>query len=282
MSMPYFKMNKKGVEYSLIMLFTVMVALSVLYWRISETGKIKEEYLGASQIAILTAPYEKANIIRYAEISAEKEISQILRDITAENGYAIDPPGGTYIDACTIINTNSELKTINKPNVQKAITAAFNARLNPYLNTYNTKVSNIFPLDNYEIVIEDDKINAIALMPIQKPLQTHAITITGERMYGIAVPTTEALKEKSGTMWFAPSFTISYPHKLNEYSKVFDILGLIVEKCAKKPDAMNCVETYKDSMTGWTWKQEGDLILFNVPSAHGTLCYAMKTATPTP
>lgn len=74
-----------------------------------------------------------------------------------------------------------------------SITKKFNQEINKYIDTYNTKspVTKI-PKDNYELYIEGKNIHAIAILPVQQGLHERGMTYTA-----------------IGTLWFAPSFTVS-------------------------------------------------------------------------
>jgi len=252
-------MNKKAViYYEVIMLFTVLIALPVLVWRLEKVTAMKEVFLGEGQIAILDLPYEKENIIHFVQTAAELEMPDILKEVAAENGYSTEPPGGLYIDVCPIINTGVELKKVNRPDVLEALTNAFNAHIDKYISDYNAQpdVAKI-QLNNYELFIKDDDINAIALMPVAQTVKTDRGTITA---------------------WFAPSFTINYKHGLQEYKKIFDVLGTIAENCAKNAKPIDCANTYAASIPGWKLTEETGAIHFAISTPNGNLCYVMKTA----
>ncbi len=160
-------MNKKGY-YSLIMMFIVIVALPVLYLRLTSKSTEMKKSLGDSQAILLNAPYDKEDIINYIEKSAELELPNILAELERTVPTQVC---GT--------------------NLQDIITVSFNKHLDPYIKAYNARAYTQIPENNYEVYIEGNNIHAIAALPIKK---------------GLAKPGTELAT--IGTIWFAPSFTV--------------------------------------------------------------------------
>ncbi len=162
-------MNKKGYEYSLIMIFIVIVALPVLYLRLTSKSAEMKKSLGDSQAILLNAPYDKEDIINYIEKSVQLELPNILAEIERT----------VPTQACGT-------------NIQDSINGAFNRHLDPYIKAYNTRAYTKIPENNYEVYIEGNSMHAIAALPIKK---------------GLAKLGTELAT--IGTIWFAPSFTVS-------------------------------------------------------------------------
>jgi hypothetical protein len=156
------RMNKKAVDYSIILLLTVMISIPVLYWRMTTTLDATAQDLQQNLEPILKTPYDKDEIIVYVKTAAEIETENILAEIERS----------TKAQPC-------------ERNTHEAITEIFNTKLNPYIKEYNAKTQTQIPTDNYDLYIEPQKINAIATIPVEKKIQT------------------------TGTIWFAPSFTIT-------------------------------------------------------------------------
>lgn len=73
------------------------------------------------------------------------------------------------------------------------VTGKFNQELDKYIDAYNVKSPTTkLPKSNYELYIEGKNIHAIAIIPVK-----HDLTLK------------EMTYENVGTIWFAPSFTIS-------------------------------------------------------------------------
>lgn len=161
--------GKKALDYSLIMLFIVLVTLPVLYMRLTTKVDETKQTIGEIQSAIITAPYDKEETINYIQKSAETEMTNIIA--TARQKLATE--------GC------------NK-NPRDIFTEQFNDNLNKYLTSYNQRAYLQLPLNNYETYIEGNNVHAIALQPIKKNL-----ALTGKELQPI------------GAIWFAPSFTIT-------------------------------------------------------------------------
>lgn len=168
----FFPKGKKGMEehgwYALIILFTVIVAMPVLYWRMTAEIETTKATIGETQNILLSAPYNKEDTINFVQKTAELELPKILKEI--ETAIKIQICGKNTAD------------TINE---------VFNKHLDVYIEDFNKKSYTKIPKDNYDIYIEGNNIHAIATIPVEKTL---------------AKPGTELTT--IGKMWFAPSFTI--------------------------------------------------------------------------
>jgi len=80
------------------------------------------------------------------------------------------------------------------------LTKKFNQEMDKYINEFNAKSPIMkIPTNNYELYIDGKNINAIAILPVEKKLSS---------------PGTEL--DAIGTMWFAPSFTITASSDLSK------------------------------------------------------------------
>jgi len=161
-------MNKKAVDYSLIMLFIVIVAVPVLYSRMTAKIEDTKQVMGEEQAMLLRMPYDKEDTINFVEKSAQLALPGILAEL--EKTIPGQPCEGIY----------------------DTIKSTFNKHLDNYIKSFNQRSYTKIPENNYEIYIEGNNIHAIAVLPVKKL---------------IAKPGTEL--NSIGTMWFAPSFTIT-------------------------------------------------------------------------
>ncbi|MBW2969854.1 hypothetical protein KY319_01900 [Candidatus Woesearchaeota archaeon] len=163
------KSKKASALYSVILLFIVIVALPVLYWRMTSEVETTKETIGETQVILLRAPYAKEDTINYVEKAAELELPKILKEIEAE---------------VTAQNCNK--------NTADTINEVFNKHLNVYIDDFNKKSYTKIPKNNYDIYIEGNNIHAIATIPVEKTLARPGTQLT-----------------TIGKMWFSPSFTIT-------------------------------------------------------------------------
>ncbi|GEM_PF-4451315 len=162
------RFSKKAIDYSLVMLFIVIVSVPVLYSRMTSKLEDTKQTMGEQQGMLLRAPYDKEDTINYVEKAAQDALPNIINEIEQTL------PGQTC---------EKTSETIRK---------TFNKHLDAYIKAFNQRSYTKIPENNYDIYIEGNKIHAIATMPVQKL---------------IAKPGTQL--NSIGTMWFAPSFTIT-------------------------------------------------------------------------
>ena len=76
-------------------------------------------------------------------------------------------------------------------------------------------------------------------------------------------------------MWFSPSFTINYDHKLEQYKQTFDALEAIAQSCYRTKDPKACVDNNAQLTTGWTIDKTGNDFIFKIPQPPGDACYVL-------
>ncbi|MEM3154636.1 MAG: hypothetical protein QW165_03680 [Candidatus Woesearchaeota archaeon] len=97
-----------------------------------------------------------------------------------------------YLEKAAQLELPTILKEAPLNSSPEKFNEAFNKHLNPYIKAFNVRSFTKIPENNYEVYIEGKNIHAISILPIKK---------------NIAKPPTELTS--LGTMWFAPSFTIT-------------------------------------------------------------------------
>ncbi len=250
--------SKRAMDYSLIILFIVIVTMPVLYWRMTSKMELTKKTIGEDQAIMLRAPYDKEDTTNYVEKSAQLSMPEILGAMALANGYSTPPCGGTHDKGgkkCAIINTGTK---ICKSNTLEAFTSYFNLYLDNYIKAYNAKSYTQLPTNNYDVHVEGNNIHAIATLPVTK---------------GLAKRGTEL--DTIGTMWFAPSFTVQYNHKLDDYKKTFDALAILAQNCHKNADPSKCVSDNSHLTSGWTTATNGDKFIFEVPIGANKACYVL-------
>jgi hypothetical protein len=175
-------MNRKALDYSLAIMFIVIVALPLLYWRMNTKIEVAKETMGEDQILFLQQPYDKEDIISYIEKSAELAMEDITKGA-------------------------EQLKQDCTKDTNERIAGIFNKKLDTYIKAYNKRSTVKIPENNYELYINGNDINAIAILPIEKPISRLGREI-------------DAL----GTIWFAPSFT-------TQSEKLASIANTLAQKC---------------------------------------------------
>lgn len=253
------KLSKKGAQYlPLFLLFMVLMAVPILYWRLSVKMEETKKAVSEDQLILLSAPYDKEDVINYVEKAAQQSMPEILSAIALANGYSTPPCGGTLDSGgkeCAVVNTGTK---ICRPNTAETLSGNLNLYVDNYIKEYNAKSFTKIPTNNYEASIEGNNIHAIAILPVKKML-----TIKGTELDAI------------GTMWFAPSFTIQYDHKLDEYKKTLDTLATLAEKCFKSADPGKCVADSSQLTSGWTTTINRDNFIFEIPIGPNKICYAL-------
>ncbi len=252
-------MNKKALDYSLIMLFIVLVAIPVLYWRMTSKVDETKKAIGEDQIIILRAPYDKEDTINYIEKSASLSMPEIIGATALANGFSTPPPcGGTFDHGgrtCAIANIGTQ---ICRPSVLDTLAGFFNLYVDNYIDAYNVQSFTKLTKNNYDIYVEGNNIHAIATLPVKKGLAKK-----GKELDTI------------GTMWFAPSFTIIYDHKLEDYKKALDALAILAQNCYKHADPKKCVSDNSHLTSGWGIDTSGTTFIFKIPVGTNTICYAL-------
>ncbi len=252
-------MNKKAdiMDYALIMLFTVMVVLPVLYWRMTSEVDQTKQSIGENQAILLKAPYDKEDMINYAEKSAQLALPDVLANVAKKNGFLKEPCGGTTTAGCAIINTPANILDICQPDIIETFTYHFNKELDVYIGAYNARAFTQIPTSNYDIHIEGNKINAIATLPVEKNLAQKGTELSA-----------------IGKMWFAPSFTITAQHNLDKYNNAFPILKAIAKNCVKETDPKGCAEKYAEK--DWSVQILEGKLAVTIPQG---ACYALILPT---
>ena len=253
------RFSKKAIDYSLVMLFIVIVTIPILYWRM--TSKIEEtkKTIGEDQATLLGATYDKEDLTNYLEKAVQITMPEVLKEVSKTNGYLTQACGGN-IDSggitCSVVNTAT---SICRPNIIETFNTHFNKQLDEYIKKFNDKSSTKIPTNNYEAYIEGNNINAIAIIPVQK---------------SITKPEMEL--QPIGTIWFSPSFTVQYEHKLEQYNIIFDALAIILQKCYKSADPGKCVKDNSQLTSGWTTTTTGDNYIFDMPIGPNKACYVLN------
>ena len=145
-------MNKKAIDYSLIMLFIVLVAIPVLYWRMTTKVELMKKTFGDDQLIILNGPYDKEDIINFVKKSADLAAPVVLKKTAESNGYVNSPCGGTHNykgKTCAIINQNTQ---ICPPNTLEVFTHYFNQELDKYIQAHNELSITKIPLNSYPFI----------------------------------------------------------------------------------------------------------------------------------
>lgn len=253
-------MNKRAAQYlPLFLLFMVLMAVPILYWRLSVKMDETKKAVSEDQLILLSAPYDKEDTINYAEKAAQLSMPEILGAMALANGYSTPPCGGTLDSTgkkCAIVNTGTN---ICRPSITDTLSGYFNLYVDNYIKEFNAKSFTKLPTNNYEVYIEGNNIHAIAILPVTKSL-----TIKGTELDAI------------GTMWFAPSFTIQYKHKLDDYKKAFDALTILANDCFKHANPAKCVSDNSHLTTGWTTTSSGNNFIFEIPIGPNKACYALS------
>ena len=259
-------MNKRAAQYlPLFLLFMVLMAVPILYWRLSVKMDETKKAVSEDQLILLSAPYDKEDTINYAEKSAQLSMPEILGAMALANGYSTPPCGGTLDSGgkkCAIVNTGTN---ICRPSITDTLSGYLNLYVDNYIKEFNAKSFTKLPTNNYETFVEGKNIHAIALLPVKK---------------GLAIKGREL--DTLGTMWFAPSFTVQYEHKLEGYKEALIALGLISQDCFKHADPAKCVSEHSHLTTGWTIETTGSNTAFKIPIGANTICYALNLAPATP
>ncbi len=258
--------SKKGLDFAAAMIIIVMITLPIIAVQVLKDVEDTKNQIGENQAVLSRAPYVKEDIINYAQKAGELSIQDVLAKVSTTNGFLEQPCGGTTTEGtmtCAIINTQTKLTEICKPDITKILTTSLNKELDKYIITFNSRSYTKMPLNNYDFYIEDGNIHAIATLPVEK---------------GLAKKGTEL--DTIGKMWFAPSFTITAKHNLGQYDKTFETLNTIAKECTKKDQPMVCVEKYKPAMQGWDLAESQDKIRFIVPHQPTKSCYVLLTEKP--
>jgi hypothetical protein len=254
------KLSKKAAQFTpLFLMFMVLMALPILFWRLSVKIDETKQQIGEDQLVLLAAPYDKEDTINYVEKAGYLIIPEVLAEVAKTNGFLAAPCGGT-IDSgttkCAIINKDSF--QVCRPEIMETLNAHFNKKLDEYIEAFNEKSFTKLPTNNYETFVEGKNIHAIALLPVKK---------------GLAIKGREL--DTLGTMWFAPSFTVQYDHKLETYKDALSALALISQACFKSTDPTKCVSEHSHLTTGWTIETAGTNTAFKIPTGANTICYAL-------
>jgi hypothetical protein len=183
--------SKKALDYSLIILFIVIVTIPVLYWRMTSKVEETKKAMGEGQAILLRAPYAKEDTITYIQKAAELEIQAILTEASTEIP-----------------------KLSCDANIMDTFNKIFNEHLSSYIKEYNRNSQAKLPENNYEIYLEGNNIHSIAILPVKK---------------SIAKPPGEL--EVIGTMWFAPSFTITIKKEQTQYQNVITAMNQKLQAC---------------------------------------------------
>ncbi len=253
-------MNKRAAQHlPLFLLFMVLMAVPILYWRLSVKMDETKKAVSEDQLILLSAPYDKEDVINYAEKAAQLSMPEILGAMALANGYSTPPCGGTLDSGgkkCAIVNAGTN---ICRPSITDTLSGYLNLYVDNYMKEFNAKSFTKMPTNNYEVHIEGNNIHAISILPIKKSL-----TMKGTELDAI------------GTMWFAPSFTIQYDHKLDDYKKIFDILAILANDCFKHADPAKCVSDNSHLTTGWTITNNGNNFIFETPIGTSKSCYVLS------
>jgi len=150
-------MKKAQLNYSVIILFTVIVTLPILFVKLTTEIEDSKQTIGETQTAILITPYEKENIIIFLQKSAEQRLEKIKTQ--------------------TLLELES---TDCQQNLNDLFTQNFNKNLDVSVKEHNEKTFITIPLNNYETYIEKGKIHAIALTPINMPIKTQSTIEIGK------------------------------------------------------------------------------------------------------
>lgn len=136
--------GKRAMDYSLIMLMIVIIVMPVLYMRMTTKVEETKQKIGNDQAILLTAPYDKEDIINYIQKSAEQALPEILPEAQNSITDCQDPI--------------------------KKITQIFNKHLDKYIDAYNKQSYTKLEKNNYELYLDNEGIHAIAINSLKKTL----------------------------------------------------------------------------------------------------------------
>lgn len=252
-------MNRKAVDYYAIFIFiAVIIAITALVVKISDTVDVQHKPLGDKQKALLnTAPQTQA-IRAYLISAAQQTMEQTLKDVAQNPVYQ----GFSAEDGnCPELNPEAP-KDYRKPNFNDGITAAFNKNFNAHLDTYAEKTGIMLPKNNYELYITKESINAIAKQPITLPL-------------------TDRYNKEIGQMTWYPSFTLNYENKFEDLDNNLFIIGAISGGCLYNENPTACMGvvgamTIGSGVTGWDFEDKQTSVIFKAPIGNYQTCYTVN------
>ncbi len=175
-------MNEKGQYYPAMLVIIAVIGVMALYVNLQNKIEKTGGYIGEAQISVLGVDNEILYYQTYVQEAAKQAMKKTVYNVASSGN-------------CAYLNTPEKPKEVMLPNLQEEITTAFNKNMNNYAKQYEPGW--IIPTDNFELLIEKDRITGVAIKPTIFPIKNYA----GRQI---------------GTAAYRPVFSINYAHGFDD------------------------------------------------------------------
>ncbi|MEM4247176.1 MAG: hypothetical protein QXR48_00415 [Candidatus Woesearchaeota archaeon] len=231
--------NKKGIDYSAMMVLVTLILVIYMYIQLASKVESFETPLGGSQVALLNAYQSGENALLYVDQSAKMSVYRALDEVAA-SGAVVEAKCGIIEEANKKIYAWSARGMLCLDSVQpyEALNAAFNKQMDVFTSKYQ---SAMLPAGNYVIFVQNNSVTGTAIKSARVLLQPPPELRKYERWF-ITITTAVLKKAAIGEYSFKPSFTVPVSARLEVYDSLKAAVRTFYE-CTDAYSVDDCLKT---------------------------------------
>ncbi len=216
--------DKKAVDYSFFLVIVVIIVLSALFIAIYTIGDRHDFKLGETQAALFNTFYSSESMLFFVDQAAKYSAYQSLSELPSVD------KGCGKLDNIPIFNNKENPLNICLFDATELFKNLLNKKLNNYFEQYSTY--NISK-DNYEFLLLNDSIKAIALEPVYVGVFMPSRKIE-LKFLGITFKSYPLASYQFGRYFIKPSFSLDLNHNIFFYEEIQSRLNQTINDCALK------------------------------------------------
>jgi len=216
--------NKKAIDYSFLLVIVVIIVLVSLFVAIYTISDRHDFKLGETQAALLNSFYSSESMLLFVDRAAKYSTYNALSEL--ENA----DKGCGKLNNINLFNKKENPFNVCFFDAQLIFKDLLNKNLNNYFSQYSKyKV----PQDNYEFLLLNNSLKAIALEPVYVGVFMPKRK-TELRFLGIKFKEFDFEPYQFGRYFVKPSFSLDINHDIFFYDLLQQRLNQTVNNCASK------------------------------------------------
>jgi len=216
--------NKKAIDYSFLLVIVVIIVLVSLFVAIYTISDRHDFKLGETQAALLNSFYSSESMLLFVDQAAKYSTYNALSEL--ENA----DKGCGKLNNINLFNKKENPFNVCFFDAQLIFKDLLNKNLNNYFSQYSKyKV----PQDNYEFLLLNNSLKAIALEPVYVGVFMPKRK-TELRFLGIKFKEFDFEPYQFGRYFVKPSFSLDINHDIFFYDLLQQRLNQTVNNCASK------------------------------------------------
>ena len=216
--------NKKAIDYSFLLVIVVIIVLVSLFVAIYTISDRHDFKLGETQAALLNSFYSSESMLLFVDQAAKYSTYNALSELeNVDNGCG-------KLNNINLFNKKENPFNVCFFDAQLIFKDLLNKNLNNYFSQYSKyKV----PQDNYEFLLLNNSLKAIALEPVYVGVFMPKRK-TELRFLGIKFKEFDFEPYQFGRYFVKPSFSLDINHDIFFYDLLQQRLNQTVNNCASK------------------------------------------------